>query len=72
MANTVLCDIFWWTKFKLQKGLHLTQMRIPKSSSRPIKWKNLEDLKNLLVDDCNLGFAYDGDVDRIAVLTQKI
>ena len=33
--------------------------------------KNLRFKRLLLKDDCNLGFAYDGDADRIAVLTQK-
>jgi phosphomannomutase/phosphoglucomutase len=33
--------------------------------------ENLNDLKKELVGDIKLGFAYDGDSDRIAVLTQK-
>lgn len=34
--------------------------------------KNLEDIKTLLKDECNLGFAYDGDADRIAVFNSKV
>lgn len=43
----------------------------PNHHPDPSNEKNLEDLKNLLINDCNLGFAYDGDADRIAVLTQN-
>ena len=71
VANTVLCDIFDKLNLKY-KGLHLTPNgEFPNHHPDPSNEKNLEDLKNLLVDDCNLGFAYDGDADRIAVLTQK-
>lgn len=33
--------------------------------------ENLEDIKKIIKDDIKLGFAYDGDSDRIAVLTQQ-
>ena len=71
VANTVLCEIL--DKLNLNyKGLHLTpDGEFPNHHPDPTNEKNLEDLKTLLKDDCNLGFAYDGDADRIAVLTQK-
>ena len=71
VANTVLCDIL--DKLNLNyKGLHLLpDGEFPNHHPDPTNEKNLEDLKALLKDECNLGFAYDGDADRIAVLTQK-
>ncbi|MCT7651100.1 phosphomannomutase/phosphoglucomutase [Aliarcobacter butzleri] len=71
VANTVLCDIL--DKLNLNyKGIHLTpDGDFPNHHPDPTNEKNLEDLKALLIDDYNLGFAYDGDADRIAVLTQK-
>jgi len=71
VANTVLCNIL--DKLNLNyKGIHLTpDGEFPNHHPDPTNEKNLEDLKALLIDDYNLGFAYDGDADRIAVLTQK-
>ncbi|MGE0052538.1 MAG: phosphomannomutase/phosphoglucomutase, partial [Arcobacter sp.] len=71
VANTVLCDIL--DKLNLNyKGIHLTpDGEFPNHHPDPTNEKNLEDLKALLINDYNLGFAYDGDADRIAVLTQK-
>jgi phosphomannomutase/phosphoglucomutase len=71
VANTVLCDIL--DKLNLNyKGLHLLpDGEFPNHHPDPTNEKNLEDIKALLKDECNLGFAYDGDADRIAVLTQK-
>lgn len=71
VANTVLCDILNLLNLNYQ-GLHLEpDGEFPNHHPDPTNEKNLEDLKLLLKDDCNLGFAYDGDADRIAVLTQK-
>ena len=71
VANTVLCDILDNLNLNYQ-GLHLTpDGEFPNHHPDPTNEKNLKDLKTLLKDDCNLGFAYDGDADRIAVLTQK-
>jgi phosphomannomutase/phosphoglucomutase len=71
VANTVLCEIL--DKLNLNYiGIHLEPNgEFPNHHPDPTNEKNLEDLKTLLKDDCNLGFAYDGDADRIAVLTQK-
>ena len=71
VANTVLCDILDLLNLNYQ-GLHLEpDGEFPNHHPDPTNEKNLEDLKFLLKDNCNLGFAYDGDADRIAVLTQK-
>lgn len=71
VANTVLCDILDELNLNYT-GLHLTpDGEFPNHHPDPTNEKNLEDLKTLLKDECNLGFAYDGDADRIAVLTQK-
>lgn len=71
VANTVLCEILDKLDLNYQ-GLHLTpDGEFPNHHPDPTNEKNLEDLKALLKDECNLGFAYDGDADRIAVLTQK-
>ena len=71
VANTVLCDILNLLNLNYQ-GLHLEpDGEFPNHHPDPTNEKNLEDLKFLLKDNCNLGFAYDGDADRIAVLTQK-
>jgi phosphomannomutase / phosphoglucomutase len=71
VANTVLCEIL--DKLNLNYiGLHLEpDGEFPNHHPDPTNEKNLEDLKALLKDEYNLGFAYDGDADRIAVLTQK-
>ena len=71
VANTVLCEIL--DKLNLNYlGLHLEpDGEFPNHHPDPTNEKNLEDLKTLLKDEYNLGFAYDGDADRIAVLTQK-
>jgi phosphomannomutase / phosphoglucomutase len=71
VANTVLCEILDKLNLNYQ-GLHLEpDGEFPNHHPDPTNEKNLEDLKTLLKGDCNLGFAYDGDADRIAVLTQK-
>ena len=71
VANTVLCEILDKLNLNYQ-GLHLVpDGEFPNHHPDPTNEKNLEDLKTLLKEDYNLGFAYDGDADRIAVLTQK-
>jgi phosphomannomutase/phosphoglucomutase len=44
--------------------------RFPNHHPDPSEEENLEDLKAAL-DDESIGFAFDGDADRIAVLTKK-
>ncbi len=43
----------------------------PNHHPDPTIEKNLKDIKELLKNDTQIGFAYDGDADRIAVLTKK-
>jgi phosphomannomutase/phosphoglucomutase len=71
VASTVLTDIF--DKLNINyKGLYLQpDGDFPNHHPDPSIEENLIDLKKELKDDINLGFAYDGDADRIAVLTQK-
>lgn len=71
VANTVLCEIL--DKLNLNyKGLYLEPNgEFPNHHPDPSKEKNLKELKEHLIGKYNLGFAYDGDADRIAVLTQK-
>ena len=71
MADTVITEIF--DKLNLNYKALYTKPNgdFPNHHPDPSNEKNLEDLKSHLKDDCNYGFAYDGDADRIAVLTQK-
>ncbi len=43
----------------------------PNHHPDPTIEKNLKDIKELLKNNAQIGFAYDGDADRIAVLTKK-
>ena len=71
VAGVVLQDIF--------NGLELDYMGLycepdgtfPNHHPDPSVEENLADLKEALQSNGDLGFAYDGDADRIAVLTKK-
>lgn len=71
VADTVITKIF--DKLQLNyKVLHaLPDGDFPNHHPDPTQEKNIAELKSLLKDDLHLGFAYDGDADRIAVLTQN-
>jgi len=71
VADTVLTKIL--DKLELNyKALHTTpDGKFPNHHPDPSCEKNLEELKTLLKKKYNLGFAYDGDADRIAVLTKS-
>ena len=57
VANTVLCEILDELNLNYQ-GLHLIpDGEFPNHHPDPTNEKNLEDLKALLKDECNLGFA---------------
>jgi phosphomannomutase/phosphoglucomutase len=43
----------------------------PNHHPDPSEEHNLEDIKKLLAEEGDIAFAYDGDADRIAVLTHK-
>lgn len=71
VANTVICKILDKLDLKYKALNTIPDGNFPNHHPDPSKEKNLASLKKLLKDDINLGFAYDGDADRIAVLTQK-
>lgn len=54
------------------KGLYIEpDGTFPNHHPDPSDEHNLEDVKKLLSDEGDIAFAYDGDADRIAVLTHK-
>lgn len=54
------------------KGLYVDpDGTFPNHHPDPSDEHNLEDIKKLLATDGDIAFAYDGDADRIAVLTHK-
>ena len=71
VADTVLTDIFDALEFNYS-GLYLEpDGRFPNHHPDPSVEKNLVDVKAALAEDGDIAFAYDGDADRIAVLTHK-
>ena len=71
VANTVITKIFDKLNLNYKALYTKPDGDFPNHHPDPSNEKNLKDLKSLLKDDCHYGFAYDGDADRIAVLTQK-
>ncbi len=71
MADTVITQIFNKLNLNYKALYKEPNGDFPNHHPDPSNEKNLIDLKSYLKDDCNYGFAYDGDADRIAVLTQK-
>jgi len=71
VAGVVLPEIF--EKLELDtKGIYIDpDGTFPNHHPDPSEEENLEDIKVLLNDGADIAFAYDGDADRIAVLTQK-
>jgi len=71
VAGVVLQDIFDKLKFNY-KGLYCKPNgTFPNHHPDPSIEENLKDLKEALSRDGDIGFAYDGDGDRIAILTKK-
>lgn len=71
VAGVVTEDIFSRLEFKT-KGLYVDpDGTFPNHHPDPSEEHNLEDVKKLLSDGRDIAFAYDGDADRIAVLTHK-
>lgn len=71
VADTVITDIFDALNFKYT-GLYLEpDGTFPNHHPDPSVEKNLVDLKAALAKEGDIAFAYDGDADRIAVLTHK-
>ncbi|MCH9740803.1 MAG: phosphomannomutase/phosphoglucomutase [Epsilonproteobacteria bacterium] len=71
VADTVITEIF--NRLELDyKGLYLEpDGTFPNHHPDPSVEKNLVDVKALLEKEGDIAFAYDGDADRIAVLTHK-
>jgi len=71
VADTVLTAIL--DKLELNYDALFTEPdgTFPNHHPDPSEEKNLKDIKNALKGDFQYGFAYDGDADRIAFLTQK-
>ena len=71
VADTVITDIFDALNFKYD-GLYLEpDGTFPNHHPDPSEEKNLVDVKAALAKNGDIAFAYDGDADRIAVLTHK-
>jgi len=71
VADTVIGDIFDGLALDY-KGLYCEpDGTFPNHHPDPSVEQNLADLKAALAESGDIGFAYDGDADRIAVLTHK-
>ena len=71
VAGVVTEEIFSRLELKT-KGLYVDpDGTFPNHHPDPSDEHNLEDVKKLLATDGDIAFAYDGDADRIAVLTHK-
>lgn len=71
VAGVVTEDIFSALELKT-KGLYVDpDGTFPNHHPDPSDEHNLVDIKKLLSTDGDIAFAYDGDADRIAVLTHK-
>lgn len=71
VADTVITDIFDALAFDYE-GLYLEpDGTFPNHHPDPSVEKNLLDVKKALEKNGDIAFAYDGDADRIAVLTHK-
>ena len=71
VAGVVIEDIFNGLELNY-KGLYCNpDGAFPNHHPDPSVEENLKDLKEALAKEGDLGFAYDGDGDRVAVLTKK-
>jgi len=71
VADTVISDIFNALELDY-KGLYMKpDGTFPNHHPDPSVEANLVDVKKALEKDGDIAFAYDGDADRIAVLTHK-
>ena len=71
VAGLGLVDIFSALELNA-KGIYVDpDGTFPNHHPDPSEEHNLEDIKELLAKEGEIAFAYDGDSDRIAVLTQK-
>jgi len=71
VADTVISDIFDGLELDY-RGLYMQpDGTFPNHHPDPSVEANLVDVKKALAEDRDIAFAYDGDADRIAVLTHK-
>ena len=71
VADTVISNIFDALELDY-KGLYMTpDGTFPNHHPDPSVEANLIDVKKVLKEEGDIAFAYDGDADRIAVLTHK-
>ena len=71
VADTVLSDIFNGLELNYE-GLYMKpDGTFPNHHPDPSVEENLVDVKEALKESGDIAFAYDGDADRIAVLTHK-
>ncbi len=71
VADTVITSIFDALAFNYE-GLYMEpDGTFPNHHPDPSEEKNLVDIKAALAKNGDIAFAYDGDADRIAVLTHK-
>jgi phosphomannomutase/phosphoglucomutase len=71
VAGSVLPQIFERLQLKA-KGIYIEpDGTFPNHHPDPSEEENLEDIKALLAREGEIAFAYDGDADRIAVLSKK-
>jgi phosphomannomutase/phosphoglucomutase len=71
VAGVVITDIFDALQLNYEGIYCDPDGTFPNHHPDPSVEKNLADIKKRLEGDFDLGFAYDGDADRIAVLTKK-
>ncbi len=71
VAGTVITEIFDALKLNYKALFVEPDGTFPNHHPDPTEEHNLVDIKRELEGDFEIGFAYDGDADRIAVLTKK-
>jgi phosphomannomutase/phosphoglucomutase len=71
VAGTVIIDIFNGLELNYQALFVEPNGTFPNHHPDPSVEENLRDVKRALQESGDISFAYDGDADRIAVLTHK-
>ncbi len=71
VAGVAIVDIFDKLELNYESMFTEPDGTFPNHHPDPSVEENLIDIKEKLDGDFDLGFAYDGDADRIAVLTKK-
>jgi phosphomannomutase/phosphoglucomutase len=71
VAGTVITDIFDGLELNYKALYVEPDGTFPNHHPDPSVEENLQDVKKALAEDGDIAFAYDGDADRIAVLTHK-